>query len=157
MVSAVVVRSQRRIFLEFISLERESNAAWTNALGCTAALAAPNRGQPRAVTVTVTRSSFRPCPRCSSGRPPAPYVLCYNAMSVSTERQCIGTRCLALLRFLHLRRGSQGCAKPTRDSFDVLTVPTHALDLIQDLYIKELKAYKPAAQVRNLYADKVCT
>lgn len=59
-----------------------------------------------------------------------------------------GTRRFALLRLLHLVRRPQGYAKRALHTFAVLTVPNLEPDLIQDLYIKELKIYKPAPVVR---------
>ena len=100
--------------------------------------------------VTVTRSSFRPCPRRSSGRPPAPYVRQSCARDGElTHSEHTDTRRVALLRFLHLLRRPQGYARRPSRTHAVLTVPNRAPDLIQDLYIKELKGYKPAPAVRH--------
>ena len=60
------------------------------------------------------------------------------------------------MRLLHLGGGPQGYARLLLARQQPID-SSRALDLVQDLYIKELKAYKPAAQVRKLYADKVRT
>ena len=59
-----------------------------------------------------------------------------------------GTRRFALLRLLHLLRRPQGYAKRFEHTSTVLTVPNLEPDLVQDLYIKELKSYKPSPAVR---------
>jgi F-type H+-transporting ATPase subunit h len=62
-------------------------------------------------------------------------------------------RSFAFVRILHLCGGTQGCVTTLSYPIEnpVLTIikRVHA-DFVQDLYIRELKAYKPAPAVRNV-------
>ena len=62
----------------------------------------------------------------------------------------------ALLRFLDVLGRPQGCVKRVLVQVRNLTLPTQHLDFVQDLYIKELKAYKPAPAVRTTTALPEC-
>ncbi|PSR78950.1 hypothetical protein PHLCEN_2v7254 [Hermanssonia centrifuga] len=62
---------------------------------------------------------------------------------------------IALLRFLHIISGSQGYARRLKPNTLSDAFRLDTLDLVQDLYIKELKAYKPTPVAKDAHVGAV--
>ena len=131
---------------------------------------AMSRGAFRHVTTILFR--HRPCPPLSSGRPPSPYVL--SSLLATSTKAFTTFLTLRLVRSPASARSrpplSRGkvrapfvpvaCCAASDGTFPSAAIVAtqileflRSVDLVQDLYIKELKAYKAPAPVRDIFLN----